>query len=150
MSIELKIKAKHLALEPAIIRKEECKLLKQIIETKRFHQVNDNIGDLIYPFHRKWRELNSHRKWDVRNEARATHLARAYIKGMPYNAVENKRNEEYTFQTYILPRVCSMVAKYGSKKIPKEIWEGSFKDRKKISNPEYEQLCKDIKEWSTI
>ena len=56
--VKLKIKVKHLATEPAIIRHEEKKL-------KGFSR-----ADLQY-----------HRIWDVRNEARATQLAIAFMKG---------------------------------------------------------------------
>ena len=41
MSVELKIKSKHLALEPAIIRHEENKLLKQMKWYKQHHQITD-------------------------------------------------------------------------------------------------------------
>lgn len=104
MSIELKIKAKHLALEPAIIRKEEQKILKQI----RSGKVNDTIELL-----RKFNSLHDHRVWNVRNEARATHLARAYINGKAYNNVEHKVHDKSVLKCYILPRVVAMVAKYG-------------------------------------
>jgi hypothetical protein len=96
--------------------------------------------------------LNRHRKWDVRNENRATFIARAYLSGIPYNQVEQKRKpeNEYTFQWHILPRVASMIAKYGAKKIQKKIWEGSFGNRKEVTNPEYTQLENDLKEWSSL
>ena len=42
MSIELKIKSKHLALEPAIIRKEEDRLKARIKYYKVHHQVTDS------------------------------------------------------------------------------------------------------------
>lgn len=106
MSIELKIKSKHLALEPGIIRKEERKLLTRI----RSGRVNDTAEAF-----RKYESLHNHRKWNVRNEARATELARAYIFGKPYKAVESKRKKEneYKFLVYIVPRIVAMVNKYG-------------------------------------
>ena len=82
MSVELKIKSKHLSVEARIIRFEERKLLKQYrwAEAKH-HQTGNND---MYP---RWHDvaftsycsLSKHRKWDVRNENRATFLARAYI-----------------------------------------------------------------------
>lgn len=107
MSIELKIKSKHLALEPAIIRKEENKILKQI----RSGRINDTV-----PLLRKYNELHLHRKWNVRNEARATELARAYIAGKPYKTVEQKRKpeNELKFKNKIIPRIAAMVMKYGT------------------------------------
>jgi len=103
MNIELKIKAKHLALEPSIIKREEKKLKKQIKYTK-----GTDIS-LIW----KLNDLVNHRKWNVRNESRATELARAYLAGKPYNYVEKKRNNEIMFQLYIVPRIVTMVTRYG-------------------------------------
>ena len=106
MSVELKIKSKHLALEPAIIRKEEKKILQRI----RSGYCNDTAEAT-----RKYESLHIHRKWNVRNEARATELARAFIAGKPYLSVEQKRKEEneYKFLVYIVPRIVAMVNKYG-------------------------------------
>ena len=118
MSIELKIKSKHLSEEAKIIRFEERKLLKQYQwSLDEYHKAGHNG---MYP---RWDDkafinfcsLNIHRKWDVRNENRATYLARAYIAGIPYKSVEQKRNpdNEHRFQTFVLPRVFAMVVKYG-------------------------------------
>jgi hypothetical protein len=104
MNIELKIKAKHLALEPSIIKCEENKLKKQIKYTK------GTDAKLIY----KLNELVNHRKWNVRNESRATELARAYLAGKPYTYVEKKRKDDGMFQLYIVPRIVAMVTKYGT------------------------------------
>lgn len=146
MSIELKIKAKHLALEPAIIRKEEYKLLKQIKHMKQLHQVNDDFSDLVYPLHSKWSSLSAHRKRDVRNEARATHLARAFLNGQSYKDVERKRHEEWVFKTHIIPRIFAMVAKYGPNKIHKQ-WDGKKYDYRPA---EAAPLTEAIKEWSKL
>lgn len=108
MSIELKIKSKHLALEPAIIRKEERKILKHI----RSGFCNDTAEAL-----RKYESLHNHRKWNVRNEARATELARAYIAGKPYVSVERKRHDDCLFISRIVPRITAMVEKYGDRKV---------------------------------
>lgn len=122
MSIELKIKSKHLALEPAIIRKEEQKLhsyIKKVrakdpkgIELQKFNELNQ-----------KFFSLRQHRKEDVRQEARATYLARAFMKGTPYKAVERSRKQKDgyiqntgPFYGYILDRVTAMVIRYKMKK----------------------------------
>lgn len=147
MSIELKIKSKHLSEEARIIRFEENKI-KRHSRNVRSRQGQATADEILQTFH----SLNNHRRWDVRNENRATFLARAYIAGIPYNQVEQKRKEEneYTFQTCILPRVASMVSKYGDKKIQKKVWEGSYPNRKEVNNPDFIQLEKDIKAWSTL
>ena len=66
----------------------------------------------------KWYSINQHRRWDVRNENRATFLARAFLEGKPYKEVEQKRKpeNEYKFQQYIIPRVAAMVNKYNDRK----------------------------------
>jgi hypothetical protein len=139
MSVELKIKSKHLSEEARIIRFEENKIKKHSrhVRSRQGHVTADEVL-------KTFRSLNHHRRWDVRNENRATFLARAYIAGVPYNQVEQKRKDEFKFRHYVIPRVASMVAKYGKTKIEKEIWEGS----KKVKNPNFVQLEKDIKAWS--
>lgn len=141
MSIELKIKSKHLALEPAIIRREEKKLLKQA----RSGRCNDT--DAVY---RKYESLHNHRKWNVRNEARATELARAFILGKPYKLVEQKRKpeNETKFFVYILPRIFEMAAKYGSKRIHKH-WNRE-KKMNAYKEDEEKALMDAIKEWSKL
>ena len=79
MSIKLKIKSKHLALEAGVIRFEEQKLKRQI-EWLKQHQKNETETSIMGT----WNSLNSHRRFEVRNEARATYLARAYIEGRKY------------------------------------------------------------------
>jgi len=112
MSIKLKIKSKHLALEAGVIRFEEQKLKRQI-EWLKTHQKDETKVRFM------WESLNSHRRFDVRNEARATLLARAYIEGRIYKTVEHCRKDNGTFKTYILPRIVSMVIKYEHGKIEK-------------------------------
>jgi hypothetical protein len=115
MSIELKIKSKHLALEAKVIKFEEEKLKKQI----RWHSKR------LSPNHKlewKLQSLTQHRKFDVRNENRATFLARAFIKGKAYKSVEHSRKveNEYTFKTQIIPRVLGMVNKYHSRETTRD------------------------------
>lgn len=120
MSIELKIKSKHLSEEARIIRFEERKLFRQYQWALNNYRAAGNND--MYP---RWNDkafmsyesLNRHRRWDVRNENRATFLARAYIAGVPYNTIEQKRNpeNEFAFQWHVLPRVIAMVFKYGKR-----------------------------------
>ena len=116
MSVELKIKSKHLGEEARIIRFEEHKLLKQHQWSLNKYRAAGNND--IYP---RWHDkaymsycsLNQHRRWDVRNENRATFLARAYLAGKDYKCVEQKCNDISILYCYIHPRVCEMVNKYG-------------------------------------
>lgn len=122
MSIELKIKSKHLATEPAIIRHEERKLRKQLQWFKQHYQLGlEPMSDPeYYSLWQKNYSLASHRKWDVRNETRATLLARAFLSGKPYNTVEKKVHSHAILRAYIVPRVIDMVMKYGPEYILKQ------------------------------
>ena len=153
MSVELKIKSKHLSVEAQIIRFEEHKLYKQYSWSLENYK-NAGNNDMYPRWHDKafmeYCSLSTHRRWDVRNENRATFLARAYIEGTAYCSVEQKRKpeNEYKFVTYILPRVVAMVAKYGKIKVPTKIYDRVA--RANIDNPALLELKKDIITWSTI
>lgn len=113
MSIELKIKSKHLGLEAKVIKFEEAKLKKQLRWHSKVQSPNTKL---------EWKlnSITEHRKWNVRNENRATFLARAFIDGVPYKTVEHKVKDQAKLTVYILPRVLSMVKKYKSFKIEME------------------------------
>jgi hypothetical protein len=116
MSVELKIKSKHLGEEARIIRFEEKKVFKQYQWAKRQHYATGSNDEYKYyqdPAYRTWESLNRHRRWDVRNENRATFLARAYLAGKDYKSVEQKCHDPSVLSCYIHPRVCEMVNKYG-------------------------------------
>lgn len=125
MSIQLKVKAKTLAVEASIIRKEEHKV-KKSARWLRDHQHTDEAQTAYATF---W-NLQDHRKNALRNEARATHLARAFIKAIPYEQVEEKRLDIYEkkFRSNILPRILKMVQKYGDNPFVNEadikMWAG--------------------------
>ena len=123
--VELKIKQKHLALEPHIIKHEERKLKSQIKYTR------GTDANVIC----KLNELVRHRKFTVRIESRATELARAYLEGKPYSYVEKNRKDDGTYQQYVVPRVVSMVQKYGTR------------EHRKVDAREF---AKTIREWSKV
>jgi len=97
MCVELKIKSKHLTAEAKIIRFEEQKIRRKDKE--------------------KFVSLRDHRRWEVRNENRATYLARAFLDGKTYETVEKNVKDTVKRNAYILPRVLTMVNKYGSVKL---------------------------------
>ena len=151
MSIELKIKSKHLSEEARIIRFEENKLLKQYQWSLNNYKAAGH--NEVYP---QWNDkaflsyvsLNNHRKKDVRNENRATFLARAYIAGIPYTKVEQKRKpeKEWEFKWLILPRVFAMVAKYGNLEVGDKEWDKSNTGRYIATK----QLKDKIVAWSKL
>jgi len=112
-SLELKIKNKHLSEEARIIRFEENKLRRQLdwLKDNGMDQGHTEYAQK----HNSFMNLKSHRREDVRNENRATYIARAFIEGKSYKKVESKRKpeREHEFYYYILPRVLKMIQKYG-------------------------------------
>lgn len=130
-SIELKIKSKHLSLEPAIIRKEEERLKRRI----KYHQDKQENEGLLTLQNKLWR-LSTHRKFDVRNEARATFLARTFIEGKTYLSTERKRKDdrETMFQKMVIPRILAMIKKYGSSEQATQTTEESIKTWAKLES----------------
>jgi hypothetical protein len=151
MSVELKVKSKHLSEEARIIRFEERKQLKQYQwGLKQWHAAGNNG---MYP---RWDDkafsdyysLKHHRTWNVRNENRATFLARAYIAGVPYASVEQKRKpeKESDFHIKILPRVWAMVVKY-AQPLPSGDWVW---DREKNKHEATAVLKQKIQQWAEL
>ena len=114
MSIELKIKSKHLSLESKVIRFEESKLNKQVVWLYKNAPDRDKLSSKYWTTIWKLASLTDHRKNVVGIENRATFLARAYIAGTPYLKVEHKRRDDrhYEFNCKVLPRVLKMIQKY--------------------------------------
>lgn len=107
MSIELKVKFKTLSEESRIIKKEENK------QKKIFRKIGlgyDHYNDHFNEFE----NLYSHRISVVRKEARATHLARAYLKGLPYNKVEQST---HCYDYGLDKKISDMVLKYGGNEL---------------------------------
>jgi hypothetical protein len=113
MSIQLKIKSKHLSLEAGVIRFEERKLLEQLKWLRNNQQPTNSLEYTYY-------SISNHRKLDVRRENRATFLARAYIAGKPYKTVEQSVKDTSVLECYIIPRVVAMVQRYHDRKATAE------------------------------
>lgn len=86
---KLTIKVKALAEEAKIIRVEE----------KKFQGYRRDV-------------LRDHRIWDVRNEARATQLAVAFMLGKNYKEIEKSCKDSHKFKFYVVPRILAMANKY--------------------------------------
>lgn len=82
---KLKIKIKHLALEPAIIKHEERKALKHAYYERDKHQIVGDFDPGTYYIYR------DHRVLHVRPEARATQLVYAFLRDKKYADVEQTR-----------------------------------------------------------
>ena len=122
MSVELKIKSKHLAEESRIIRKEETRIkkvrsvLKEKIANTTCSERQSNLSRTHFKLGRTLDSICEHRRWDVRNENRATFLARAYIQGRKYSEVESPNSNKGRL-SHVVPRVKSMVNKYGNRDV---------------------------------
>ena len=86
--LKLKVKVKSLAEESKIIRKLEVTPV-----------------DVYY-------ELHNHRVWDVRNEARATQLTVAFMKGKKYKTIEPICKDDRKLFCTIVPRITAMLKSY--------------------------------------
>ena len=112
MSVELKIKAKSLAAEAQMIRKEEIHTKKQA-RWNREHQGHE----AAQKFEKIRQDLYDHRIDVVRWESRATHLARGFIKGLAYKDIErDARLDAYT-KGKLVGRVHKLLTKYHDKTI---------------------------------
>lgn len=149
MSVELKIKSKHLGEEARIIRFEENKYLKRWQNAVEQHYKSGNNSEpQVDSNYCQYSSLRTHRTRNVRHENRATFLARAYIAGKPYKLIEQTRKPCYedNFWGAIYPRVCDMVAKYGEPHIRKYASPG----RTNVVTTGYTKLQEDIKQWCEL
>jgi hypothetical protein len=97
--IKLKIKSKHLA--------EEVKIIKFELQKNKS------------PMQRYIRQsIESHLNGVVRTEVRATQLAIAFLKDKPYKSVEPNTKIHNVLEPYVIPRIVSMVQKYGYIEFP--------------------------------
>lgn len=118
MTIELKIKNKHLAAEAKIIRFEENKLKRKMKKAtcSRLEKLEDSVN-----------KLSCHRKAVVRVEQRATYLARAFLRGQSVEKLEKWTHTDPQFA-----RITDMVVKYGPYEIGLNTVELRAKRHKEI------------------
>ena len=143
MSVELKIKSKHLSEEARIIRFEEHKYRKQVDWLKERQQPHFNE-------HNTMMSLKLHRRWDVRNENRATFLARAYLAGKSYAELEANCSDKAFLAQYILPRVCDMINKYGPSETRLHKKWNADKKRYEYDPKEWATFTGKIMKWANV
>ena len=88
----LKVKIASLASEACIIRREENKLKRR----------NRN------KYRPLWMQLNGHRRFVVRIEARHSQLAYGFLRGRAYRAMERK-----TYDKVDAAKIADMVMRFG-------------------------------------
>lgn len=129
MSHQLKIKYCSIALEATLIHKEElrCKRysrrhgrkagkLRWSAERRAARQADglhkDYTGQAVWTAENlaTFGSLNRHR-YELKEELRSTHLARAFLRGLSYRAIERTNNPLKSGPN--LNRISRLVAKYG-------------------------------------
>ena len=108
-SLQLKVKAKHLAEEAKIIRKEERKQLDYAKYLERSGRSDSEYARYLY------NNLRNHRVGIVRHIARLTNVARAYLSGYAYSDVENKVHDINILTKSDLKSIARMTIRYGGK-----------------------------------
>lgn len=124
-SIELKIKAMSLCSEIRIIRAQEQKLTKRMRRRKARAEAKAAAGHVVTVALEPIvddviavRSIRAHRlgHGGLREDARATEWARAFIAGKPYRLIENESslNDDLSLGHRLVALAASMVLKYGT------------------------------------
>jgi hypothetical protein len=112
--MELKIKALSLAAEARIIKAQQERLLRR--QRKAAARPRHNNDEAFATSQSRRLELcdriRDHRKHDIRLEARATNLARGFLKGLAYEAIEATTYEPGAV-VRALSKAEGMVKEYG-------------------------------------
>ena len=125
--LQLKIKIKTLQAEARIIRHEEQKLKSRSNEEKAYRRaarlyakgklrkepvLKGKPQKEETARKKRWlrMDIRGHRQGTVREEARVTHLAYGFMKGIPYKVMEQKCHE---YPDWVSVR--SMVSRFGGK-----------------------------------
>lgn len=126
--IKIKIKIKHLALEPAIIKHEEQKCLKSAAYHRNKKQAD--LEEFNRGYTGQYYSYRDHRILHVRPEARATQLVYAFLRDKRYSEVETTRpmlinvgkgHNSWWYahnEADIIDRMSRMIYKYGEDKVP--------------------------------
>jgi len=107
----MKIKAKTLAAEARFIRKEEIRL-------KKMAKAKDPNGGFWHPDAADTRQSLYEHRMGLRKHSRATHLARAFLKGQAYCEVEFFTRVPVPY--WLIEDVTKMAIKYNDVPVPKE------------------------------
>lgn len=130
MSIELKIKAISLADEARTIKHFEYKYKHKARMVRLEEEWADNADDEFKKQLKVRRDkamlgfssLRNHRVGPLRCEARATNVARGFIRGLPYEAIELGAKTPPDWKA-----VARMVSKYADPELQSKLTEWSSK-----------------------
>ena len=149
MSLQLKVKAKTLAAEARIIKKEEGKQKARFrynLKTERANSVSTAGG------WREYNQLREHRVGPVRLESRLTNIARGFIKGLKFSQIEkvvydeDAYNRDPQFYSPFAPRLISRLARMVARYSDGRDW-GSMSSESQFLKRETEKLEPLIREW---
>jgi hypothetical protein len=87
----MKVRIKELAQEAKFIRLEENKIKRNKLYIQNYDDLLPEKKVFVTQMSRDHHDLQSHRKCEVREAARAAQLAYAFLRGVPYSQIENKR-----------------------------------------------------------
>lgn len=128
---KLKIKIKHLAQEPAIIRKEERKCLGSSRWLKEKQE-----GEKAQRSYFDYEQLMHHRKLHLRPHARATQLVYAFLRNKKYSETEMPNSQPLFYNDR--EEIVRMIDKYDFGKIH-VAYGTSAEVKKKIIWQEFEK-----------
>jgi hypothetical protein len=111
MSIELKIKSKSLAAEARIIRAEENRLRSRLARLAAQENAKTALRTLLL---KALSAIQGHRCGAVRNAARRTFAARAFLRGRPCRAIERKTRKDNALTEQDWKAIACMIRRYGS------------------------------------
>lgn len=127
--VYLKIKLKSLLEEAKIIRKEQGRAQRSY----KWCKVHEDENTADYMFMRI--DLERHRRYTVRPEARATLLAYGYLCSKPYEVIEQRSKKLIPFD-----RIESMVKRYGT---AQQFYD--FNEWKKSAQQYWDDYCVTLK-----
>ena len=112
---DLKMRAMLLAYEAKATRQQANRLLRRVskLRARNADKENNRPPVDLTRHSLSFRAYDDHRRGTLRNESRAVHLARAFLRGHPYVKVEESRraDKERSFSSLVLPRLVSILHK---------------------------------------
>ena len=116
--INLKIQSMAHDAKAKIIRQQEVRAIKKLRKNIQKYKEAGHESEYRYWEDKNYRyfaDISFYRKGTLRNVARATFLARAYLQGIPYSIIEKKRKDDHVFIRDVLPHVMDTIRDYDIK-----------------------------------
>lgn len=113
--VGMKVRIKELAQEAKFIRFEENKIKSNKLYIQNYSDLPSDKKEFVNQMAYDCRSLESHRKVEVREAARAAQLAYGFLRDVPYSEIESKRKQEkeYHFNYRVKPEIKRLAKKFG-------------------------------------